>query len=424
MSDREGLMAAIAADPADDVPRLVLADWLEERGDPLGEFIRLQMALEPLRVPRADPAAELERNKRLRGISPGADFPDDSWPVKWQHDREWALLCEHRAEWLGEAAPLEEVSDWRFQPEFRRGFVASAGVAVTALLDHGHAIRRGCPALQELALFGSLGMGQELAACRWLAGLPALMAGWLDTADAEALARSPHLAGLRSLTAWIGLGEDDVGVCSALARLPRLRTLRLVHMRERLPPTDQEMEATEETGDAPFLMSEQAAAAVRGLRPELAVVLERPSERWLPLDGAHVGLGLLAGHNTSGRAVLAGGVRDVAVHSFGEDGRHLRSVFLGTSAPPGDDPVMRLATLFRIRPGPIFVRELQPQGDTLRVSAFADQPRDIRADLDSEGAEEADDDLYSWWTTGRFLISYNGSEHIMDAIGRVDTPGA
>src|SRR5712671_7966964 len=33
-------LQAIAADPGDDSARLVFADWLEERGDPLGDFLR------------------------------------------------------------------------------------------------------------------------------------------------------------------------------------------------------------------------------------------------------------------------------------------------------------------------------------------------------------------------------------------------
>ena len=37
-----GLMARIIAAPANNDPRLVLADYLEERGDPRGEFIRVQ----------------------------------------------------------------------------------------------------------------------------------------------------------------------------------------------------------------------------------------------------------------------------------------------------------------------------------------------------------------------------------------------
>ena len=37
-------VAAICAEPDDDLPRLIYADWLDDRGDPRGEFIRLQLA--------------------------------------------------------------------------------------------------------------------------------------------------------------------------------------------------------------------------------------------------------------------------------------------------------------------------------------------------------------------------------------------
>jgi uncharacterized protein (TIGR02996 family) len=40
MSDEEAFLAAIAAAPDDQAPRLVFADWLEERGDPRGVWLR------------------------------------------------------------------------------------------------------------------------------------------------------------------------------------------------------------------------------------------------------------------------------------------------------------------------------------------------------------------------------------------------
>jgi len=44
MSDREAFVQAIAANPADDLPRLVFADWLDEHGEPeRAEFIRTQI---------------------------------------------------------------------------------------------------------------------------------------------------------------------------------------------------------------------------------------------------------------------------------------------------------------------------------------------------------------------------------------------
>lgn len=45
MSERNAeLYAAVLADPDDDAPRLVYADWLSERGDPWGELIAVQIA--------------------------------------------------------------------------------------------------------------------------------------------------------------------------------------------------------------------------------------------------------------------------------------------------------------------------------------------------------------------------------------------
>lgn len=46
MSDEDALLAAIDAHPAEDTPRLMFADWLDEHGHPLrAEFIRLSCAM-------------------------------------------------------------------------------------------------------------------------------------------------------------------------------------------------------------------------------------------------------------------------------------------------------------------------------------------------------------------------------------------
>ena len=42
--DEAALLAAVYAKPADDAPRMVYADWLQDRGDPRGELIALQLA--------------------------------------------------------------------------------------------------------------------------------------------------------------------------------------------------------------------------------------------------------------------------------------------------------------------------------------------------------------------------------------------
>ncbi len=45
MTIPQGFLDAILADSEDDTPRLILADWLDERDDPRGEFIRVQCTL-------------------------------------------------------------------------------------------------------------------------------------------------------------------------------------------------------------------------------------------------------------------------------------------------------------------------------------------------------------------------------------------
>lgn len=45
MSEEEAFLAAIQAAPAEALPRLVYADWLEDHGDSRAEFLRLQQQL-------------------------------------------------------------------------------------------------------------------------------------------------------------------------------------------------------------------------------------------------------------------------------------------------------------------------------------------------------------------------------------------
>src|SRR5579884_1340778 len=91
MTPDDSFLVAILAAPDDDAPRLVYADHLEERGDPRGEFIRVQCEL--ARLPEGDRRRkDLERKERV-------------------------LLAEHGEEWAG------PVQDLVVQSEFRRGFI-------------------------------------------------------------------------------------------------------------------------------------------------------------------------------------------------------------------------------------------------------------------------------------------------------------
>ena len=60
MNDHEAFLAAIRANPGDEAPRLVYADWLEERGDPRGEYLRLEHQLNQVRRRLAALQAEID----------------------------------------------------------------------------------------------------------------------------------------------------------------------------------------------------------------------------------------------------------------------------------------------------------------------------------------------------------------------------
>jgi uncharacterized protein (TIGR02996 family) len=72
MRDEDGFLNAIRAAPDDDVARLVYADWLDDRADPRGDFVRLHAALRaaapdhPERVP-----GEHELSHLRLGCDPG-----------------------------------------------------------------------------------------------------------------------------------------------------------------------------------------------------------------------------------------------------------------------------------------------------------------------------------------------------------------
>lgn len=107
-----GFMEAILTTPEDDTPRMILADYLEERDDPRGEFIRVQCELAKHYSP--------VHNENNRG--------DKRWESWVQRERQ--LLdgksddCWHRVLWTGVPGLLNIHANCRGY-EFTRGFVSS-----------------------------------------------------------------------------------------------------------------------------------------------------------------------------------------------------------------------------------------------------------------------------------------------------------
>jgi uncharacterized protein (TIGR02996 family) len=128
MNQADAFVQAILDDPDDDSLRLIYADWLEERGDPRGEFIRVQYALA------------------------GMDADDPRRPPL--EARERALLKEHGAVWAG---PLPQLVK---EYSFCRGFVGEVTLGAESFLERGAELFRLSP-VQTVRLSG---WGSQIAA--------------------------------------------------------------------------------------------------------------------------------------------------------------------------------------------------------------------------------------------------------------------
>jgi uncharacterized protein (TIGR02996 family) len=160
MTDADALLAAVLAEPDDDGPRLVYADWLEEHGESArAEFVRTQLALTAYyHDMRFDPT----------GVCRGCRGTDRG---RWCREcrlrrRERELLAAHRKRWLTEAAP-PGVRCWQtgteqgwalprhmgdggealvgVPVEFRRGFIEEVRCPLADWLAHGPAVVRRQP---------------------------------------------------------------------------------------------------------------------------------------------------------------------------------------------------------------------------------------------------------------------------------------
>lgn len=208
MNDAEPFIAEIVANPHDDAPRLIYADWLEERGDPLGEFIRVQCQLAQL--PRTDPAVVTLRQ------------------------REFALLRQHRAAWTSPR------STGFMQGKFARGFFEEAHSTMANLIKNADTIFLTLPLLRKLTLSDRMNYSArpysshlprllKLPYLRRITSL-SLQHNGVDDRDAEAIAQSEHLTGLR----FLNLFHNNIFERGArvLAESPYLQNLQFLGLEE------------------------------------------------------------------------------------------------------------------------------------------------------------------------------------------------
>jgi len=128
LTEADAFLADIIANPADDFPRLVYADWLEEQGEAQrAEFIRVQCRLHQLQHSRGYIGFLGAEVERLLG-------------------READLLGEQLG-WIG--VYPDGWSSWKLT--WRRGFVAEVTLPTTAWLEHGSRLVQAQP-LEQVEL--------------------------------------------------------------------------------------------------------------------------------------------------------------------------------------------------------------------------------------------------------------------------------
>jgi uncharacterized protein (TIGR02996 family) len=246
MTPNEAFLRDIAENPDEDAPRLVYADWLDDHGQPdRAEFIRVQClrATLPADDPRAGPlegrAAELLRNNWEAWVGPLRALVG---PYDSRRGEGW-LAGRYHPDGL-----------WKF----RRGFVDNLALDALTFVLVGDEVFRRTP-LRHLRVWEAGGAAEALAASPHLALLatltfpdyfsaPLTADGALVLASSpyltrlagldlyrnnvgdrglEALASAPWLAGLKQLN-LVDNGLSAVGARAlAVARAPALTVLRL-----------------------------------------------------------------------------------------------------------------------------------------------------------------------------------------------------
>jgi uncharacterized protein (TIGR02996 family) len=231
--DERGLLEAVRAEPEDDAPRLVYADWLEEHGqDERAELIRVQVALE--RDGPSEPLLARERDLLTRRA---AEWLRPLADIGLRFDRGLAVACwtslpqfEAGTARLAEAGDPPWVAErWlhlsgpRFEEAAFQALVESPGYArLTRFYLGGFRASSGD---QVWLLGATAAMARALAASPRSASLRRLwlINAALGVAGAEALATSPHLGRLR----WLSLRHSNLtpGGVAALAHSAALAGL-------------------------------------------------------------------------------------------------------------------------------------------------------------------------------------------------------
>ena len=194
LSQQQILLAEVLANPDDDIPRLVYADYLEDSGDPRGVFIRAQCHLAK------------------------SDFLEPEY-YDWL-EQSSILLREHGGQWA------EEIKQDLRKSEFHRGFIEKVTVLASALVKDEGAIFNQTP-INWMRLNRVKGKGEAIANLESLSRLRGLDISGIRIPfeDMAAILNSDHLTQLKGLKTIAYNSEFGAEECRALADSKAAKTL-------------------------------------------------------------------------------------------------------------------------------------------------------------------------------------------------------
>ncbi|MBN9119791.1 MAG: TIGR02996 domain-containing protein, partial [Planctomycetes bacterium] len=227
LSDRDALLAAIRANPEEDTPRLMFADWLDEHGQPeRAEFIRAQCELARLADDGSDsqPVYEFLRDRDYV-TRPSADWVriDDGIHRRITlAARADELIAAHGADWLPRL-PKRFRLEWG---GFRRGFphrLTLNDFRTRHLAELAPRLRATVPAVALVAGTFNDRSTRQLADADLLGHISGLELSYDCWAGLREFGRRPEAAGVRTLTVRSSYPAE---VAAALVDSPRLTGLR------------------------------------------------------------------------------------------------------------------------------------------------------------------------------------------------------
>lgn len=178
MTEREAFLADIIANPTDDVPRLIFADWLEERGEPeRANFIRVQCELAKDEKQKCAHRwvidLPVEINSKVYLLPANTNCGLCRWCLLKKREEE--LQVKNVLNWVQKDFPWL-VKDWTLTnthwficgEKFRRGFVAEATMSCADWLRYGERLSQETP-LEKVTLthlnVGAIRLNGDVLAC-------------------------------------------------------------------------------------------------------------------------------------------------------------------------------------------------------------------------------------------------------------------